>query len=262
MIATVSSPPPVKIRRGCNFRTAGSVYATSKIQTAGWNLNHFLICTPWAVDPETEIGVTNSGVSVVQRPGTSDDPIFDVYDIVGATNYPLAPFVEEAEQIEMSRKTDNMIRNKQFTLLDPRSRYFLLHRHAALPNFDTLYRNRIGIRDCPQKVEPHDHNELVSPCLGLQWEMVAPLPKDTKDREMNFEWPFNKPDEEPPLLTFQGGYMPKGWTPEVGFGIFMWLPIDILLFEIIHDPVDGKDREIKELLDTLNTNIPYSIVEE
>lgn len=261
MVATPVNSAVKVLRRGCDVRTAGSTYATSTIRKLDWNLDHFLICPAWAVEPE-ELGVSDQGVSIVQRPNTEADPIFDAYDIVGATNYPLAGFIEEAERFEISRKVDNIIKTKQFTLLDQRSRYFLLHRYAALPNFEELYNNRLNFRMCPQDIEHHNNNELISPCLGLQWEMMEPLPKKVQDRVYTVEWPPNRPDGEDPQFTFEAGYMPRNWTPEIGYGIFMWLPAEVLLFEIIHDPIDGKDRELEELLSTVGSNIPYSIVEE
>lgn len=252
--------PPVK-RRGCNVRVAGSTYVTSSLQSADWKLNHFLICPAWPVNPE-ELGVSDQGVAIIQRLGSEADPIFDAYDIVGASNYPLAGFIEEAEHFEISRKIDNLIHTGQFALLDYRSRYFLIHRYANLPNFETLYKHRFGIRKCPHGIEHHDKNGNIEPCIGLQWEMVDKLPKPTYDRLRTVEWPQNRPEGEEPGFTFEAAYMPDKWTPEVGYGIFMWLPAEILLFEVIHDPINHKEREVEELLKSLQSNIPYAIVEE
>lgn len=246
------------VRRACGVRTAGSIYATTKLKQRDSEVpfEYFMVCPVWQINP-TDIGLSAQGVSLQVRPDI-DQVIYDMYDVVGKSSYPyVSDFVEEGRALEFSRKIPQ---NTQFSLLTQESRHLLLHARAFDAAFDPLYDDRLGEMDCPKGIEHHDNNEKLEHCIALSWESMGDMPAKRENRRVNVVMPRTTTTNGVPTFSYTGAYGPRAWQEQWGMGIFMWLPIDAL--EVINDPLDGTHEKAMKLLQSCGTNIPYYLADE
>lgn len=247
--------PAPKIQRGCGFRIAGGIYATAtgNIYEMNIPIDDFLQCPAVPVDP-TSIGLAAQGVLIKEGTPYGRQGYWDVFDWIGAGDYPFVPdFVEEGKRYGFSRRIP---KSAPIHLLNTDSLHLLGHPRAILSNYKEFYKTRQQIMDCPRGHEIHDAGTAEQSCLGLLWEALPAdntINGDPTFRGIVRHFPTNAP--------VQFNYNAARWPvePEWEFGLFAALPITA--FEVVEDTMEDKHQAAMELLEKSGTDIPYYLVQ-
>lgn len=228
----------INIERGCGFRQSGGAYIEVEMQqsTTGVPFVRYLKDPAVPVDIEA-LGLTPVGVHLIKRP---DSDVWDVWDIVGESEYPnLADFIEEAARYGVSRR---IAKTAEFGKLTKESRLVLLHRRAFIVNEDDYAAvNPYGI--CPTHRPGHKplDTPLQQHCIGQAWLDVEP---STCEVVLDPTVPFMAVERTMPSFTYRAYRRPDGITPRYLTAVFAAFPISSIA--VIRDPEGGSH------LDTLD----------
>lgn len=207
--------------RGCGTLEYGKVYANWSLGANGIPIHTLIVDPIFVIDPEAW-GLSAQGMNI--RPRMLDgkqvvdsdgDPIWDVYDVVGATHYRYkTDFYEEVCRYGISRKfpTNTPLDNLKIGV----SRHYLCHFKAALRDNRTVKINAENHnRHCLAK--KHDWplpDSWKYTCSGF-WHSEIPLKHTTEVGNARYR----------KTLSVLYRVDPVEQPQEYDFGIFMWLPI-------------------------------------
>lgn len=219
-------------KRGCGERTKGGIYLECPVGDVGMPVEHFLVDTPFVIDPD-EYGLSPVGVKLVEKNG-----ITHVFDIVGQEYYPnVADFVEEIRRMGLSRKVSPTL---DFKRLTAQSKIILLHARAFDHNFSKFPspppcpKLKCGCSACQETAKSHSvakGKRLSCMCAGLWWNDIEggdPKAGGGVIRQM-------------PAFSFQGAERPKNIKPKYELAMFMRLPINNIA--VIKDPDHGRHEQ-------------------
>lgn len=260
----------IAIRRGCGKRTAGGIYLVTEFSVTGLPLRLFLYDPPWVpMTDEGDIWYPGvQGMSLALRPSSE---VYDVWDWIGAENYPYFPdFWEEGRRFEFSRK---MPPSTAFELLEVgKSQTIGVHPKGLWASDSPeelayIYGSaQPDIFSCPHGKSAHEYyfehsapyeTPPVEFCTALLWQMVDVVDEGRIIGPRDMPRGLKK-GEEPTFTYVCASIVPElsgHWMPAAVYH----LPIHAI--EIINDPLEGKHEESLDIVASSGTNMPYRVVD-
>jgi len=169
------------VQRGCGWPRVGKIYASilsdEKGGFYGSPIYNFLLCPP---QPINNLLISAQGMTCISRGQTNSEgkEIFDVFDWIGASNYPnVADWVEELH-FGFHQLVE---RTFPFEKLVPESCYFPVHPRAGIGDAAPYFVDRQEVKGVP--VCPKGHEQHTNPskefleshpaiCTGLLWNDI------------------------------------------------------------------------------------------
>ncbi len=261
--------------RGCGSRIGGGVYASTTVAQGRVRLivrtskgelkqqtrplSSLLYDPPIPADLDG-LGVCAQGVTVRMRVDgmgqpilINGEPVYDVFDLIGAEHYPYFPdFYEEGYTDGFSRRFEGA-QNWEKVSVD--SKMFFIFPRGYLLNYGELL--RMGSRQerpCPTDdpdhlVIPEGMQDYAPMCISRLWQVLVPRKGD-----------------RPGVRQLANGnhylheLMPEGFVPEWQPAICMWSPIT--RFEVIKDPLGEQHKSPLDILSKLGNGLAYLLMEE
>jgi hypothetical protein len=201
-----------------------------------------------------EIGLAAQGVMIREGTSYGRPGVWDLWALVGASGYPLVTdFWMEGSHFGFSWKVP---KTSPIYLLNQKSRMIFVHSKAYIDNFEPLYKERMGLRDCPHDIGHHNENAGLEMCFSLLFENVD-IPVTKGKRKFYREFPIGA---NPPVFRYEVGRSPAGFKAEYQMAAFVWAPINAM--EVPEDTEENEHEKAIRLLEECGTDIPYYVTEE